>query len=62
MLQILEEGKLTDSLGRTVDFRNTIIIMTSNVGAEFTRKGAGGLGFADAAPTEDHTQAEGARC
>lgn len=38
LLQILEEGKLTDSLGRTVDFRNTVIIMTSNVGAELIRK------------------------
>ena len=34
LLQILEDGRLTDSLGRTVDFRNTIIIMTSNVGAQ----------------------------
>ena len=34
LLQILEEGKITDSLGRKIDFRNTIIIMTSNVGAE----------------------------
>lgn len=34
LLQILEEGKLTDSLGRTVDFRNTIVLMTSNVGAK----------------------------
>ncbi|MFH0954162.1 MAG: ATP-dependent Clp protease ATP-binding subunit [Verrucomicrobiota bacterium] len=45
LLQILEEGKLTDSLGRSVDFRNTVVIMTSNLGAEFVRKG-GGLGFA----------------
>jgi len=44
LLQILEEGKLTDSLGRTVDFRNTVIIMTSNIGAEFTKKNMG-LGF-----------------
>ncbi len=44
LLQILEEGKLTDSLGRTVSFKNTIIIMTSNLGAEFARKG-GALGF-----------------
>ena len=44
LLQILEEGKLTDSLGRRVDFRNTIIIMTSNVGAEQLVKG-GGMGF-----------------
>jgi ATP-dependent Clp protease ATP-binding subunit ClpC len=38
LLQILEEGKLTDSLGRSVDFRNTIILMTSNVGAETIKK------------------------
>ena len=44
LLQILEEGRLTDSLGRGVDFRNTIIIMTSNVGA--THQSKGGLGFA----------------
>ena len=45
LLQILEDGRLTDSLGRTVDFRNTILIMTSNVGAE-TLKKQGVLGFA----------------
>ncbi len=50
LLQILEEGKITDSLGRTVDFRNTIIIMTSNIGAEFTKKNTG-LGFTT--PTEN---------
>ena len=38
LLQILEEGKLTDSQGRTVDFRNTIILMTSNVGAESAKR------------------------
>ncbi len=38
MLQILEEGKLTDSLGRTVNFRNTVVIMTSNVGADILKK------------------------
>jgi ATP-dependent Clp protease ATP-binding subunit ClpC len=38
LLQILEEGKLTDSVGRVVDFRNTIILLTSNVGAETIRK------------------------
>ena len=38
LLQILEEGKLTDSQGRTVDFRNTIILLTSNVGAESAKK------------------------
>jgi ATP-dependent Clp protease ATP-binding subunit ClpC len=44
LLQILEEGRLTDSFGRRIDFRNTILIMTSNVGAEIIRK-RGSLGF-----------------
>lgn len=44
LLQVLEDGRLTDTKGRTVDFRNTVIIMTSNVGASFLRKEA--LGFA----------------
>ena len=44
LLQILEEGKLTDSLGRKIDFRNTVVIMTSNLGAEQIGKGAG-MGF-----------------
>src|SRR4029450_1255049 len=38
LLQILEDGKITDSLGRKIDFRNTIIIMTSNVGADLIRR------------------------
>lgn len=45
LLQVFEEGRLTDSLGRKVDFRNTIILMTSNVGAEMLRS-KGSLGFA----------------
>ena len=44
LLQVFEDGQLTDSLGRKVDFRNTVIIMTSNVGAEMIRN-AGSLGF-----------------
>jgi ATP-dependent Clp protease ATP-binding subunit ClpC len=44
LLQIMEEGRLTDSFGRQVDFRNTIIIMTSNIGAELIKEG-GGFGF-----------------
>ncbi|HOK05104.1 MAG TPA: ATP-dependent Clp protease ATP-binding subunit, partial [Victivallales bacterium] len=44
LLQILEEGKLTDSIGRKIMFRNTIIIMTSNIGADQIMKG-GGIGF-----------------
>ena len=47
-LQILEDGRLTDSLGRTVDFRNTIIIMTSNVGAALLQRQTS-MGFAAAA-------------
>jgi ATP-dependent Clp protease ATP-binding subunit ClpC len=55
LLQILEEGKLTDSLGRTVDFRNTIIIMTSNIGAEFTKKNMGlGFGTGNSGDSYDH--------
>lgn len=45
MLQILEDGRLTDSKGRTVDFKNTLIIMTSNVGSSVIEKGGGQLGF-----------------
>jgi len=52
LLQILEEGKLTDSFGRQVDFRNTVILLTSNVGSEVLRK-QGTIGFTP--PTEQHT-------
>jgi ATP-dependent Clp protease ATP-binding subunit ClpC len=45
MLQILEDGRLTDSKGRVVDFKNTLIIMTSNIGSKVIEKGGGGLGF-----------------
>ena len=45
LLQIMEEGRLTDNVGRVVDFKNTIIIMTSNVGAEEITGKAGGFGF-----------------
>src|SRR6202047_2925207 len=53
LLQILEEGKITDSLGRKIDFRNTIIIMTSNVGAELLRKQTT-MGFAATTPVGEH--------
>ncbi len=52
LLQVFEEGRLTDSLGRKVDFRNTIILMTSNVGADMLRS-KGSLGFGS--QTEDAT-------
>lgn len=45
LLQILEDGRLTDSKGRTVDFKNTLLIMTSNIGSKVIEKGGGGLGF-----------------
>jgi len=45
LLQVLDDGRLTDGQGHVVDFRNTVIIMTSNLGTEFGRKG-GALGFA----------------
>ena len=49
LLQVLEEGQLTDSLGRRVDFRNTIIIMTSNIGARQLKEFGQGVGFTTAA-------------
>ena len=52
LLQALEEGRLTDSFGRKVDFKNTVLIMTSNIGAELLRK-QGSLGFQS--PKEDVT-------
>lgn len=45
LLQIMEDGRLSDSKGRVVDFKNTILIMTSNIGARAIEKGGGGLGF-----------------
>ena len=55
LLQILEEGKITDSLGRKIDFRNTIIIMTSNVGAELIKRQTS-LGFGAVATHESYEQ------
>lgn len=49
LLQVLDEGQLTDSLGRKVDFRNTIIIMTSNIGARQLKEFGQGVGFTTAA-------------
>ncbi|WP_008311528.1 ATP-dependent Clp protease ATP-binding subunit [Leptolyngbya sp. PCC 6406] len=45
LLQLLEDGRLTDAKGRTVSFKNTLIIMTSNIGSRVIEKGGGGLGF-----------------
>ncbi len=57
LLQILDEGRLTDGQGRTVDFRNTVVIMTSNVGTEHMRRG-GTIGFMR---NEDEEEDEGRR-
>ncbi|MFL0410590.1 ATP-dependent Clp protease ATP-binding subunit [Microbacterium paludicola] len=45
LLQVLDDGRLTDGQGRTVDFRNTVIVMTSNLGSEFLASRAGAIGF-----------------
>ncbi len=52
LLQILDDGRLTDGQGHIVDFRNTVLIMTSNLGTEFVKKG-GALGFVDINDGED---------
>jgi ATP-dependent Clp protease ATP-binding subunit ClpC len=54
LLQLLEDGRLTDAKGRTVSFKNTLIIMTSNIGSRVIEKGGGGLGF-DTAETDAQT-------
>ncbi len=59
MLQVLDDGHLTDSLGRKIDFRNTIIIMTSNVGARQLKDFGQGVGFGTAskvAQADDHSK------
>ncbi|NBQ65380.1 MAG: ATP-dependent Clp protease ATP-binding subunit, partial [Verrucomicrobia bacterium] len=58
LLQILEDGQITDSLARKVDFRNTIIIMTSNVGAELIRKG-NVMGFGVPTQEQDYGSLKG---
>jgi ATP-dependent Clp protease ATP-binding subunit ClpC len=55
LLQILEDGRLTDAKGRTVDFKNTLLILTSNIGSKVIEKGGGGLGFEFA---EDRSEAK----
>ena len=56
LLQLLEDGRLTDSKGRTVDFKNTLIIMTSNIGSKVIEKGGGGLGFEFSGSSVEDTQ------
>ena len=55
LLQVLDEGRLTDSQGRTVDFRNTVIIMTSNLGAKALHKNSTELGFLAPKKAESHS-------
>ena len=55
MLQVLDDGRLTDSQGRTVDFRNTVIIMTSNLGAKALHKNSSELGFLAPKKSESST-------
>ena len=56
LLQVLDDGRLTDSQGRTVDFRNTVIIMTSNLGAKALRKDSPELGFLAAKKADCNTE------
>ncbi len=56
LLQVLDDGRLTDSQGRTVDFRNTVIIMTSNLGAKALHKNSTELGFLAPKKVESHAQ------
>ena len=53
LLQVMDEGRLTDSYGRTVDFKNTIIIMTSNIGTRQLKEFGKGIGFAAQVRTDD---------
>jgi len=57
LLQILDDGRLTDGQGRVVDFRNTVLIMTSNLGTEFVRKG-GTLGFLQKTDSDEDREAQ----
>ncbi|WP_423920550.1 ATP-dependent Clp protease ATP-binding subunit [Frigoribacterium sp. 2-23] len=50
LLQVLDDGRLTDGQGRTVDFRNTVVVMTSNLGSEFLASRGGALGFTPTGP------------
>ena len=56
LLQILDDGRLTDGQGNIVDFRNTVLIMTSNLGTEYVRKG-GALGFVQSKATDEDREA-----
>lgn len=55
LLQVMDEGRLTDSLGRKVDFKNTIIIMTSNIGSRELKDFGGGVGFNTSTSTKERS-------
>ena len=59
LLQVMDEGRLTDSYGRTVDFKNTIIIMTSNIGTRQLKEFGKGIGFAAQTRTDDKEYSRG---
>jgi len=54
LLQVLDDGILTDSLGRKVDFKNTILILTSNIGTRDLKR-SGGIGFGDSTPKDEYS-------
>ncbi len=56
LLQVLDEGRLTDSLGRKIDFKNTLIIMTSNIGTRQLKDFGSGVGFATRTDNKDYEQ------
>ena len=58
LLQVMDEGRLTDSLGRRIDFKNTIIIMTSNIGSRQLKDFGAGVGFNTRAVDNDYAQGE----
>ena len=59
LLQVLDEGRLTDNVGRTIDFKNTIIIMTSNIGTRQLKEFGRGVGFAAQNRTDDKEYSRG---
>ncbi|QCR43518.1 AAA family ATPase [Curtobacterium sp. SGAir0471] len=56
LLQVLDDGRLTDGQGRTVDFRNTVVIMTSNIGSEFLASRSGALGFSAVGSSDGYAE------
>jgi len=61
LLQVLDDGRLTDAQGRTVDFKNTVLIMTSNLGSDLITRGDGTLGFTGSAVSSPDGQQAGLR-